>query len=307
MMTQRSHAGKKEPRYLEDITLTVDSGQDVVRPGYEEDLFASGRFLGMYDEKRILSKLKKVGMMEILAGRGYRNFRIHITKQDNYTSRLYVDSVDTSGDDTRLIELIVREGVFRPRKSFVPGFDFQEGLSMLLIEWLSLQDPKSSFLPGKPRLPGQQYPGLGGLKNMQELLYSFGRSLGKDAIIDIPEYYHAAVIYSRMYSEIYSRKYSFFSPVDAGKLNAIMRDFPDVPLSEVSFAVTFDCLLDARTGEQVQWKPSEQIYPISHKLHRYFAQKEYKEILENTMNELSFTMDWEKYRQLKKNGVMDEV
>lgn len=307
MVTHRRHTGKKEPRYLEDITLTVDSGREAGRPDLQEDLFASGSFFGLYDEKRILDKLKKVGMTEILYRKGYRNLRIQISKQDNYTSRLYVDSADISDNETRLIELIVREGIFRPKQSFVPGFDFKEGLSMLLIEWLALQDPKASFSADRPRLPGQQHPGLGGLKNMQEILYSFGRSLGKDAIIDIPEYYHAAVIYSRMYSEIYSRKYSFFSPVDAGKLHAIMRDFSGVPLAEVSFAVTFDCLLDARTGKRVQWKPSEQIYPISDKMYRYFEKKEYKEILEKTMNELSFTMDWERYRRLKEQGVMDDI
>ncbi len=303
MTAQRPHARKKEPRYLEDITLAVDSSL----PRQQEDLFTSDRFLGLYDEKRLMGKLRKIGMMEILHRRGYRDLRIRMAKQDNYTSRLYVDSVDFPDGETRLVELIVREGVFRPKKTFIPGFDFQEGLSMLLIEWLALQDPRASFTEDKPRLPGQQYPGLGGLKNMQELLYMFGRDLEKDAIIDIPEYYHAAVIYSRMYSEIYSRKYSFFSPVDAGTLEAVMRDLQGVPLAEVSFAVTFDCLLDARTGEQVRWKPSEQMYPISKKLHRYFEQKEYREILENTMNGLSFTMDWERFRKLKEQGAMDEV
>ena len=303
MTAQRPHTRKKEPRYLEDITLAVDSSL----PKQQGDLFASDRFLGLYDERRLTGKLRKIGMMQILNRRGYRNLRIHMAKQDNYTSRLYVDSVDFPDGETRLVELIVREGVFRPKKSFIPGFDFQEGLSMLLIEWLALQDPRASFSEDKPRLPGQQHPGVGGLKNMQELLYIFGRDLEKDAIIDIPEYYHAAVIYSRMYSEIYSRKYSFFSPVDAGMLEAVMRDFKDIPLAEVSFAVTFDCLLDARTGEQVRWKPSEQMYPISKKLHRYFEQKEYREILENTMNGLSFTMDWERFRRLKEQGVADEV
>ena len=303
MTVQRRHTGKKEPRYLEDITLSADAS----RPMRQEDLFTSGRFLGLYDEKRLSDMLKKAGMAEILSRRGYRNFRVHVARQDNYTSRLYVDSADSSDDSARLIELIMREGVFRPKRSFVPGFDFREGLSMLLIEWLALQDPKASFTPDKPRLPGQEYPGLGGLKNMQKLLYTFGRDLGKDAIIDIPEYFHAAVIYSRMYSEIYSRMYSFFSPVDAGTLQAIMRDFKDIPLADVSFAVAFDCLLNAHTGERFQWKPSEQIYPISERLNRYFEQKEYKEILENTMNGLSFTMDWERYRQLKEKGVVDEI
>ena len=68
MVTHRRHTGKKEPRYLEDITLTVDSGREAGRPDLQEDLFASGSFLGLYDEKRILDKLK-VGMTEISTGK----------------------------------------------------------------------------------------------------------------------------------------------------------------------------------------------------------------------------------------------
>ena len=142
---------------------------------------------------------------------------------------------------------------------------------------------------------------------MQKILYTFGRDLKKDAIIDIPEFYHAAVIYSKLYSELSSRMYSFFSPIDAGTLGAIMRDFSEVPLAKVSFAVTFDCLINAKTGEPFSWKPSEQMYPISRRLNRYFERKEYKELLESTMNELSFVMDWERFERLRKEGAMDAV
>ena len=86
-----------------------------------------------------------------------------------------------------------------------------------------------------------------------------------------------------------------------------MRDLQGVPLAEASFAVTFDCLLDARTGERVKWKPSEQMYPLSKKLYRYFEQKEYRQILEDTMNGLSFTIDWERFRKLKEQGAMNEI
>ena len=301
MTPNRAHS-KKAPRYLEDITYSV--APDPLAK--KEDLFESSRFLGTYDEEQIMRILDKVGIIRILHKRGYRNLIISISKHDNYTSRLYVN-FDTLEKETRLIELIVREGIFRPKENFVDGFDFSEGLSMMLIEWLALQDPKAPYNPGKPRLPGQLYPGLGGLKNIQGMLHLFGESMGKDAIIDIPEFYHAAVIYSRMYSEIYSRMYSFFSPIDAGQLQAMIRDLSDRPLAEVSFAITCDCLLNARTGEKVQWRPSEQVYPISRKLKNYVEHKQYHALVENTLNELRFSLDWEKYELLKDQGIFDEV
>jgi hypothetical protein len=302
-MTPHITPPKKIPKYLEDITYSI--AEDQVRK--PDELFSSHRFLGMYDEKQIMDMLTKAGMVKILYKRGYRDLVINISQQDNYTYRLYVDFASKEEENTRLIELIVREGIFRPKKTFVQGFDFEEGLSMLLIEWLALQDPRSVFSDERPRLPGQAYPGLGGLKNMQSLLYDFGKATGKDAIIDIPEYYHAAVIYTRLYSEIYSLAYSFFSPIDSGQLQAMIRDFKGVSLADVSFAVTFDCLLNARTGEPAYWKPSEEIYPISRKLHKYFNLKEYKDIVHETMNELSFTMDWDKYHRLRVKGITDEV
>lgn len=294
---------KKEPRYLEDLTYTVAD----ISAGRKDEFFSPGKFLGMYDEKQIMGMLKKAGIMEILSGRGYKDLVVSVSRQDNYTSRLYVDFDSKEEKETRLIEVVVREAVFRPKQSFVKGFEFQEGLSILLIEWLALQDPRASFTPDKPRLPGQEHPGLGGLKNMQGVLYSLGRKIGKDAIIDIPEYYHAAVIYARLYSELYSRKYSFFSPFEGGQLQAMIRDFRGKPLADVSFAVALDCLLDGKTGEPARWMPSEQVYPISEKLHRYFARKEYKDIVEKTMRERSFTMDWEKYERLKQQGITDEI
>jgi hypothetical protein len=62
------------------------------------------------------------------------------------------------------------------------------------------------------RLPGQVYPGLGTLRNMQEMLCIFANTTNSDAILDISEHYHGAVIYSEMYS--------FFSPIDGGRLKA---------------------------------------------------------------------------------------
>jgi hypothetical protein len=218
-MTPNRTPHKKDPKYLEDITYTLEDNM----PGTQGDPFGSVMFLGLYSENQIMDKLKKAGMIEILYRKGYKDFVIRLSRHDNYTSRLYLDSV-VDGEEVRLIEVILREGVFRPRKTFVKKFEFQEGLSMLLVEWLALQDPKASFSEARPRLPGQAFPGLGGLKIMQGLLYEFGKAAGKDAIIDIPEFYHTAVIYSRLYTEIYSRAYSFFSPVDGGQLQAMIRD-----------------------------------------------------------------------------------
>lgn len=300
-MSPLRQPGKKDPRYLEDITYSV-----ATQPLNLDDPFSSNLFMGRYDDKELMAMLDRVGIIGILHKKGYRNLVVSIIRQDDYTSRLYVN-FDSQEKDTRLIELIVREGIFRPREVFVDSYDFSEGLSMLLIEWVALQDPKARFSPDKPRLPGQQYPGIGGLKNMQEFLYDLGKSSGKDAIVDVPEYFHSAAIYSRLYTEIYDRMYAFFSPVEAGIMQAMLRDLTGRPLADISFAVAFDCLCDAHTSERVKWRTSEQIYPISKKLQRYVEDKEYKRIAIKTMAEHAFAMDWERFEQLKAQGLIDEV
>jgi hypothetical protein len=274
----------------------------------ENPFVSTDLFLGRYDERQIMEKLDKVGMIRLLHARGYKNLMIHVFRQDGFTSRFYVN-FDSPGSKTRLIELVIREGVFRPTRTFIPGYDFSEGLPMLLIEWMALQDPRAGFTPERPRLPGQQYPGLGGLKNMQALLYEFGRELGKEAIVDVPEYFHAAAIYSRLYTQIYERKFAFFSPVDAGIMYAILRDVCDASHSfaEVSFAIAFDCLLDAGSMERFKWRSSEQVYPISKRLQRYIEDERYREIVQRTMEEHSFRMDWDRFEQLKAKGLLDAL
>lgn len=301
-MNQGRPRSKKEPRHLEDITFSI-APQAI---DLEENLFSSKLFMGRYDEQQLIAMLDRVGIISILHRRGYRNLVLSIHRQDDYTSRLYVN-FDSLEKETRLIEVIVREGVFRPKENFMASYDFSDGLSMLLIEWLALQDPRAQFSPDKPRLPGQQYPGLGGLKNMQEFLYGLGQSAGKDAIIDIPEFFHSAAIYSRLYSEIYSVTYSFFSPIDAGIMQAMLRDLNTRPLADISYAVSFDCLRIAGTGEPTRWRPSEQIYPISKLLKRYVEDEQYKKLVIQTMNEYAFTIDWKKYDNLCEQGLLDEL
>ncbi len=296
--------GKKATRFLEDITFTsVESAGQEGHPFLSPELF-----MGRYTAHQLMGMLDRAGMVDILRKRGYSNLLVHVIREDGYTSRFYVNH-DTQEPATRLIELVVREGVFRPTQTFIPSYDFSSGLPMLLIEWMALQDPRASFTPERPRLPGQQYPGLGGLKNMQAILYELGRETGKEAIVDVPAFFHAAAIYARLYTEIYARKYAFFSPVDAGILQAILRDVCREPytLADVSFAIAFECLLDARTGECVEWKSSEQIYPISQRLQRYIEDDRYKEIVQRTTAEHSYAMDWERYERMKEEGALDAL
>jgi hypothetical protein len=101
--------------------------------------------------------------------------------------------------------------------------------------------------------------------------------------------------------------YAFFSPTEAGIMEAMLRDITGRPLADISFAVAFDCLLDARTSRRIKWRTSEQIYPISRHLQDYVEDEQYKKIVLEAMEEHTFTIDWERFEELMSSGLMDEV
>ena len=285
---------KKEPQYLKDITYAIDSSPWI----QENNLFSSDLFLGRFSEKQIMELFDKVGILSTLHKSGYKDLIINISRQEDFTSRLFVN-FDSVSKDTRLIELIVKEGIFKSTQNFIEDNDFTSGISVLMIEWLALQNPKAQFSVERPRLPEQIYPGLGCLVNIQDMLYHFAKSGNKDAIVDVPQHYHGAVIYSRMYS--------FFSPIDGGRFAAMVRDFKGSPLADVSFAMASGCMKDEVTGELLYWKPSEQMYPISQKLKKYLASDGYQNLLADTARTCRFSIDWEKYADFKRKELVDEI
>lgn len=293
---------KKDLQYLEEIRLSEDA---MPWEHGRETLSGTGLFLGSFTEQDLRDLMEKVGLMDLIRSKGYSDLIFTLARQD-FTSRLYVN-YETPGKETRLIELILKEGMFRPKKTFIECFDFQEGLTMMLVEWLALQDPKGSFTAERPKLPGQSHPGLGGLRNLQEMLYTFGKKCHKDAIVDVPQHYHAAVIYSRLYTDIYARMYSFFSPVDAGLFKALTRDLAGRPLAQVSQAISMGCLLNTVTGLHETWRPSEQIYPVAKRLHAYFECPEYQAVVERTAAKAKYTIDWDRYHELLKQGIPDDA
>lgn len=295
MTRRRRFPPKKRPVYLKGIPFGIDVSRTLYT---KKQGVYSERFLDLYDKDAILEILVQVGIIDILNKKGYHNLIITISRNESFVSRLYIN-FDRLDKDTRLIELLLRENRFRPKQTFIDDIDLSDGFSTLTIEWLSLQDPKREFTKDRPRLPGQIYPGLGVLRNMQDMLCIFAKAKNNDALLDIPEHYHGAVIYSETYS--------FFSPIDGGRLKAMMRDLGDYPLADVSYAICYGCLINERTEENELWKPSEQIYPISKKLKHYVNSNKYKEIMDASASKFNYSIDWDKYQRLLEEGILDEL
>jgi hypothetical protein len=110
---------------------------------------------------------------------------------------------------------------------------------MLVMLWLVLSDPDKDFSVDRPRLPGQQRPGLGLLDEVFYLLRTFARDLSVDGMLDVPEHFHTALFYSR--------SFRYLDPVVEGRFQAIARDLAGVPLALASDAIRKECLVDRAT------------------------------------------------------------
>lgn len=275
-MNRRS---KKSPVFLDEIgPLVLD----------ERDPLGRELFLGRYDRAQLMDLLESCGLMAITRAKGYREVELVVLRQDDL-SRLYLNSLDPPG---RLIELVLREASFRPRQVFIEGFDSNAALRVLEVQWLSLQHPNACFGSERPRLPGQACPGLGGLRQMQVLLNSLASGL--DAILNVPERYHTAVIYAE--------EYHFFAPAAAGQLLALVRDLGHWPLGAVSAAIESGCLVNLTSATHEPWQPSEQLAPISARLKAYFEAPAYRDGVNRAAEALRYTIDWVQYERIK-NGV----
>lgn len=141
-------------------------------------------------------------------------------------------------------------------------------LAMLRIEWLLLQNPREIFLPARPRLPGQEHPGLGMLRDVIALLAVACERLQLDGVLWVPAHYHTAAQGRRT-----SR---FLDPADEGLFRALERAVAGLPLPAAAFAVEQGRVVDDTTGAPYAWQPMRVVVPVSQRLSRRLDGDDYQ-------------------------------
>src|SRR4029453_19687251 len=99
-------------------------------------------------------------------------------------------------------------------------------LHALVLYWMVLQNPRASFTLERPRLPGQDHPGLGAREPLYVMLTSWATAWGKDALLNVPEYFHNAVFYTA--------RFRFLEPAEQGRFEALRRVLATLPVAEAS-------------------------------------------------------------------------
>jgi len=123
------------------------------------------------------------------------------------------------------------------------------GHPVLYVHWLSLRHPRAQFSLLRPRLPGQEVPGLGLARETGELLALMALRLQLTGVVYRPAHFHTAFAGRH--------HFSFVDAARHGRFEALIRDLGDTPLLEATRAIDEGrVFLD---GKPYSWEPDEMV------------------------------------------------
>jgi len=190
--------------------------------------------LGFYTAAGLEYALQRYGILDQLRRLGYDHFHVEFARQQP-GERLRV-SGESDGKVHVLLELVLE----RRRVA---------GHPVLYVHWLSLMHPRAQFSLVRPRLPGQEVPGLGLARETGEMLALMALRLGLSGVVYRPAHFHTAFV-GRHY-------FSFVDAARQGRFEALIRDLRTLPLLEATRAVDDGrVMLD---GTPYAWEPDEMV------------------------------------------------
>ncbi len=218
----------------------------------EDDLFAitpgqtkGGRVLGVFSKHAIELSLERAGFLEELVRRGYACPTVGIQAGSGLG-----ETIRVHGDAERT-ELVMEVRLNRSSR-VVPQMD------VLYVEWLLLQHPRAAFTKVNPRLPGQDHPGLGLLREVVAWLVVLCETLGLDGLASVPAQYYMAVLGRH--------QMRFVDPEARARFETLHATLRDLPLVDAVRALEEGRVIDDATGEAVRWEGAVQVYPVSDRL-----------------------------------------
>ncbi|MEB2311731.1 MAG: histone deacetylase [Sorangiineae bacterium] len=209
----------------------------------EEDVLASLgrpspkalRLLDYYTKEGLEYAFSRYGLLEQLRRLGYSRFRFAISREGIGDCLRVFGRF--GGAEHLLIECVVE------KRSL--GED-----EVLYVHWLTLRHPRGRFSDQRPKLPGQEEPGLGLARECAELLARMAARLGLAGLAYRPAWYHTA----------YAGRYdlAFVEPARQGRWEAILRDFSGVPLRAATLALTEGRV--RMNGAPYSWEADEMVH-----------------------------------------------
>jgi len=110
---------------------------------------------------------------------------------------------------------VIPNSIAKKGKDCITKLLGKKPLSLTIIDWLRLQDPRGNFT--KPQLPGQIKPGLGMARDVECLLYFIAQRHKRDGLMNSPEHWYNAYLYS-----VADYKFMFLNPAYEGMLQCLI-------------------------------------------------------------------------------------
>lgn len=212
------------------------------------------RLLGFYSLSGIELALERLGHMDRLRELGFASPEVEF-------------DLGASGQTLRIFgsrgrrELVLELRLRRDRRT-IPGEE------LLAVDWLLLQNPRARFTPTRPALPGQNYPGLGMLRETMAALLLICDRLKLSGLIVTPSHFHA-VAQARF-------QMRFLDPRAEGRFRSFQRALQPLALGEATHAASDGRLRDAATGAAVRWTPSAMVMPVTAALRQRLDSPDYE-------------------------------
>jgi len=283
---------QKIARRISPLDLTTNFSQENLS---WDDFFttrssvnSSSLFLGKYSEDGIKFVMERFGLTRHARYLGMRHLSVVVDTKDPYRHRLTIYNGRHRDRDHIVMDFVARYQHLVPRDIDAEN-EYTHQLRVLTVEWLLLQNPKAEFSRRKPSLPGQFYPGLGLGDQLLALFALMGRHIKVDGIINVPEYYHTGLMFSR--------RFVFLSPHVQALVQQIAQDlWKKYRLAMIAWASATESIINVRTGEPQVWEPRRQIIPLQSQLRQYFKSEDYVAIAQNLKKGPLFKLDEEKLR-----------
>jgi acetoin utilization deacetylase AcuC-like enzyme len=195
------------------------------------------RLLGFYTAEGVEYALFRYGILGQIERLGYSNLRNVIDEVGQGDRHRLFGTAD--GKEHLLVESVLE-------KQRIEGRDF------LYVHWLTLRHPRVPFDGTRPKLPGQETPGLGMARESGEMLARIAMRLGYSGVAYRPAWYHTA--YSGRY------RFRFIDPERQARWEALLRDLGKRPLLEVTTAMAEGRV--RLNGEPYQWEPDAMVFML---------------------------------------------
>lgn len=265
---------------LELMETSMSSLDDLRDPRALMEGGGTRRFLDYYGDEGLRHAFERYGLFEATRERGYDDFDL-VTRADDDRHTLWVTAKHPALDDrVTLVELVVRRDRLVPDE----GYGLERPFDVLTVDWLTLRHPVARFTPERPRLPGQDAPGLGLGELVLELLYRATERLRLDGLLTVAEHFHNAVLYRR--------ELAFFDD-EAGGVCVALEDAllarERLSLAQASWAVEWGLVRDG-AGQTYRWRGDAQVRAFTAGLVAFVTSEEHRRATREHAARTSFSL-----------------